>query len=68
MGWGPTARVGAGLVDNLMNVSQQCVLVVKTTGSILGYMSEPVASRLRSDYFSILLEYFGLLSTSKTLP
>lgn len=68
VGWGPTARIGTGLVDNLMNVSQQCVLVVKMTGSILGYMSEPVASSLRSDCFSILLEYFGLLSTSKTLP
>lgn len=67
-GLGTHCRIGTGLVDNLMNVSQQCVLVVKTTGSILSYMSEPVASRLRSDCFSILLEYFGLLSTSKTLP
>lgn len=63
MGWGPTARVGTGLVDNLMNVSQQCVRVVKMTGSILGYMSEPVAGRLRSDYF-ISLFFWSILASS----
>lgn len=43
MGWGPTAWVGTDLVDNPLNVSQQCALVIKTTSSILGCISKPVA-------------------------
>lgn len=53
---------------SLMSMGQECALVVKTTNSIRGYMNQDCSQHVeRNDYFSLFLEYFGHLNTSKIL-
>lgn len=53
MGWGPTAWVETDVVDNLMNVNQQCALVVRTTSSIMGCMNQACSHHVERLFLSV---------------